>query len=863
MSVDEAEPLVRVCGVRHHGPGSARAVLAVLEQIQPDAVLVEGPADADPLAALAAHDGLEPPVALLGYGVGNPRVSSFWPMAIFSPEWQAISWAARHEVPVRFMDLPAAVVLAAREAETAGQPSDDDGQAGDSRDDDRPSDSGLSSSDSGLGPGVDSEQVGPDADPERAGVDADPERAGADVAGPALRSDPLALLAHAAGYDDPERWWDDVIEGRRPATAPEPSPGQDPFDAITEAMAALRADRVEPADPDEARREAHMRQVLRATLKAGARRVVVVCGAWHAPALTLPLPPAAPDARLLRGLPKRKVELTWVPWTHSRLSLASGYGAGVTSPGWYAHLFACTERPVADWLTQVAGVLRRRDLPVSSAHVIEAVRLAETLAVLRGRPSAGLAEVNDATRAVICEGDDAGLEIVVRDLVVGERLGQVPEDSPTVPLEADLTATCRRLRIRRAPGPTEKDLDLRKTTDLERSALLHRLDLLDIAWGTVTSTEASSTGTFRESWRLDWQPEFAVAVIEASLWGTTVAAAAVARTCDRALAADLPGLTDLLERALLADLAEALPDLLGALEVRSARDHDLLELMRAFAPLVRSRRYGDVRGTDLASLDTVIDALLVRICVGLGAGVRSLDDAGATQLRTQVDAVHRAVGLRGDTESHARWLTALVGLVPRADVHPLLAGRIVRILVDAGEMSAEQSAQRLSRALSIGSDPAHKAAWVEGFLAGSGVLLVHDRDLLGLVDDWIRGLSEQEFLDAVALLRRTFGTFEAGERAAIGDAAAVLSGGVRPGTGSPVDWDPDRAAPVLATVAGLLGLRPLPEPGHGGGVGRPSRGPETHRPADLDRDLGSREGPLRRRNPTDQDGPSEAGEVSP
>ena len=65
----------------------------------------------------------------------------------------------------------------------------------------------------------------------------------------------------------------------------------------------------------------------------------MVCGAWHAPALAGPLPPAAADAALLRGLPKRKAALAWVPWTHSRLAAASGYGAGITSPGWYHHLF--------------------------------------------------------------------------------------------------------------------------------------------------------------------------------------------------------------------------------------------------------------------------------------------------------------------------------------------------------------------------------------------------------------------------------------------------------------------------------------------------------------------------------------------
>ena len=54
-------------GVRHHGPGSARSVLAELDRVRPSMVLIEGPADADPLLGLAAAPGMSPPVALLGY----------------------------------------------------------------------------------------------------------------------------------------------------------------------------------------------------------------------------------------------------------------------------------------------------------------------------------------------------------------------------------------------------------------------------------------------------------------------------------------------------------------------------------------------------------------------------------------------------------------------------------------------------------------------------------------------------------------------------------------------------------------------------------------------------------------------------
>ena len=117
---------VAVLGIRHHGPGSARSVVAELDRIRPDIVLIEGPADADPLLALTADPGMSPPVALLAYVAGAPRISAFWPFAVFSPEWQALRWAAEHQVPVRFCDLPASMILADRDDEEADAATDTD-----------------------------------------------------------------------------------------------------------------------------------------------------------------------------------------------------------------------------------------------------------------------------------------------------------------------------------------------------------------------------------------------------------------------------------------------------------------------------------------------------------------------------------------------------------------------------------------------------------------------------------------------------------------------------------------------------------------------------------------------------------------
>src|SRR4030095_6210663 len=413
------------------------------------------------------------------------------------------------------------------------------------------------------------------------------------------------------GYSDGERWWEHMVEHRRD--------GADLFAAILEAMAALRESAL-PADrqveqggssPEirrEAQREAWMRKTIRAAAQEGFKRIAVVCGAWHAPALTIDAgntPSAKDDEELLKGLPKVKTQATWTPWTYGRLSYHGGYGAGVESPGWYHHLWTSRDNVPIRWMARVARFLREEALDVSSAHVIEAVRLAETLAALRDRPLPGLSELNEATQSVFCFGNDLQLRLIHEQLIVGETLGAVPEETPLAPLQQDLAREQKRLRLPAEALEHALDLDLRKPNDLGRSRLLRRLLLLGVRWG--EPQQAGGKGTFHEIWRLRWQPELVVALIEAGVWGNTIYEAATAfprdaagrargiaavdkpldqappsyaaaPACARAAAdraRELPALTTLLDQSLLADLPGAVSHVTARLQAEAAVASDV------------------------------------------------------------------------------------------------------------------------------------------------------------------------------------------------------------------------------------------------------------------------------------------------
>lgn len=792
---------VHYFGIRHHGPGCARSLLRAFDALQPDCVLVEGPPDAEGVLAALLSEQMQPPVALLSYCPDEPQRAVYHPFAIFSPEWQALRWALLRQVPVRFIDLPVMHQMAldkARETAEAEEATRQEAEA-------------LQEPDAPDTPAEEATAEAVEAADASTAVLPDPQNP---QDAPAYRTDPLNWLAQAAGHADGESWWNHTVEER--------GDGEELFAAIAEAMTALRADLGEQAqerDPDDARREilreAHMRQRIRDAVKQGHQRIAVVCGAWHLGGLQAATKASA-DAALLKGLPKLKVQSTWVPWTYRHLTSASGYGAGIEAPGWYEHLWLCGQQADANpsappartigWLARIARLMRERDLDCSSAHLIETARLADTLAALRQRPQPGLEELHEATRTVLTLGDASVLHFINDALLVGQKMGQVPPDVPTVPLQKDLEQQQKSLRLKAEAFERTLDLDLRQPNDLARSHLLHRLTLIGIPWGRLSRTGHSARGTFHEIWSLQWQPEFIMKLIEASPWGHSLQAAATARSLDRAhKAATLGELSELVNQALLADLGDAVQAISRILENRAAVSGDTLQLLEALPPLANVFRYGNVRQTDTGLVAHMLDSLILRAAIALPLACSALNDDAAQTLRGNIIAAHGAIALRDAEEQTQAWQRALRQVAASSQTHELLQGLAGRLLLDAHIWEPADAAQALSLHLSSGAEPLKAAAWLEGFLNRNALVLLHDAALWQLVNDWLCGLGEEHFVHILPLVRRTFSAFSASERSDLGQRARQ---GVRPvqAVVSAPGWDEELAALPLPFLRAILGI---------------------------------------------------------
>jgi uncharacterized protein DUF5682 len=775
--VQDMDDRVHLFGIRHHGPGSAASLVAALDALQPTAVLIEGPPEGDALIAYAAAPDMRPPVALLAYAKDDPANAVFFPFAVFSPEWQAMRWSLRQQRPVRFIDWPVAMSLACRAEEKKVK----------------------------EGP----EQLEPEApEPETSESAAQPSQEA--PAEPAeLERDPLDRLAEVSGHADGEALWNALVESRGAA--------REVFVSIEEAMTALRA----ATDPQhrgaaaalrEARREAHMRQEIRKALKEHEGPIAVVVGAWHVPALRQKIA-ATEDRATLKDVPKTKAEITWVPWTETRLAAASGYGAGVHSPGWYAHLWSLYEDDrarvapevfAATWQSKVAALLRHEGHTAATASAIEAARLAVALSALRGHATPGLEEMRDATLSALCHGDTTPFRLIEARLIVGEAIGNLDDSVPQMPLAADLALWQRRLRLK--PETLEQDiaLDLRTETGLAKSVLLHRLDLLGVTWGRLIDAEAGR-GTFREIWRLAWAPELSVKLAEALIYGVTIEqAAAGAATARAAENSQISDLAELVRRCLLSDLPNAAEHCIAKLQAAAVAAVDVTTLMQAVPPLVSILRYGTARKMPVEALSALARALVVEVNAGITLACRNLDDAAAEATRRAMTGFDATMALLDDAHLSAEWNARLAVLIDDSAVVPLIAGLALRLLYDRGTLRQEAVATAFARSLSPAVPPKAVGQWLEGFLGSSAEVILQDHALRNLVDAWLSEPKEEDFVELLPMLRRAFSSFGMMERrrllGEIGKGAAAT-----PMAAAVADVSPgfEKALPLLLQILGI------------------------------------------------------------
>ncbi len=227
-----------------------------------------------------------------------------------------------------------------------------------------------------------------------------------------------------------------------------------------------------------------------------------------------------------------------------------------------------------------------------------------------------------------------------------------------------------------------------------------------------------------------------------------------------------------------AELPAAIEIMILKINNLAAASGDVIQLMEAVPGLANVSRYGNVRKTDAALVLGIVQTLITRICISLPSACTAIDEDAAQQMLEFFFKLNDAINLLQDESITTEWQSALGLIAANKNASPVIAGYATRLLTDYKILHGESLVKTFGLAMSSATEPAVAASWIEGFLKGSGTILLIDNDLWNIVNNWIEQLTEDVFIQVLPLLRRTFSGFSQPEKRKLGE--KVKSGESKP-----------------------------------------------------------------------------------
>ena len=737
---------VHIFGVRHLSPGGAQHLLSFLHEIEPTAVLIEGPSDATPEIRHVINMTTKPPITILAFTEEVPVRTALWPLALYSPEYQAMRWAEQQGAYTAFIDLPSSVVIALQDIRTKNRDSAEQSE-----------ESEVNNTDEKA--------------PEEASL-----------------YDRVAELAGELDYD---MYWERNFEHNTNKGA-----YQEAIISFSSQMRQISEENERHNNVIEYAhntiREAYMRRQIQDTIAAGhhPNKIVVVCGAYHAAALA-DLASGMSDEEI-DALPSLNTKLTLMPYTYYKLSSLSGYGAGNLAPHYYQMMWermmnGSLEDLPNHYLSTVARYLRNTGTHRSTAEIIEAVRLAESLAALHGGSAPTLRDLRDAALTLLGRGELSVIAEALARTDIGTAIGELAEGISQTPIQDDLNRQLKRLKLEKYKTPVANDLelDLRENRrvsseeaaylDLNRSFLFHRLRLLGIDLVNIRASGQTSA-TWAEHWVMKWSPEVEIQVVESTLLGETIEIASA-----YVLQQKLDGSSTISEASALIRTAyecgmihqmEAGRQTLQRLAVDT---RDVVQIAASIHELSLLIQYGDVRRIDTKPLIPLLEQLFRRACLFLLDASQCNDEASGEMLKA-MNILNQAAIAHSEEVDELLWIQELKHLSERDDCNPRLSGVACSILLERNAMTAQQCSEEVSRRLSPGIPAELGAGWFEGMSMRNRYVLLSRLSLWEQLNEYIISLDDEEFVRALVFLRRAFSTFEPREKTMIAELLGELWG---------------------------------------------------------------------------------------
>ncbi|WP_066304942.1 DUF5682 family protein [Bacillus sp. FJAT-29814] len=712
-----------VFGVRHLSPAAAYYLEAFLNDIQPTAVLIEGPSDMSGLIPDIVKAKTRPPIAMMAYTQELPVESILYPLAEYSPEYRAMLWGANHRAHVEFIDIPSSISINFREKRAVGS-----------------------------------------------------SEAPVNI---------YETIANLSGEADYETYWERTFEQIRSLESftkamntfayelreleeENDSAPEREYHYLREAYMKLQIDRII--------HEGHKPE-----------KVVVITGAYHVPALLsdaeLRVDVAALPKREVAFtlMPYSNYKLSFQSGYG-----AGNHAPAYFHMLWECMKAGDIAKLPSYYLSKIVSDLRESGTNRSTAEVIEATRLAAALASFR-QSSATLRDLRDAATVCLGHGHFSTLADSCTRSEIGSEIGELPDGVSQTPIQDDFLRRLKTLKLEKYRTNIQNQivLDLRENRrvkskeaaflDLNRSFFFHQLGVLGIQFALPVHFRQEHA-SWAEHWNVRYHPEVEIQLVESTLLGETIELAAAYQLKEKLNAcqnvADAARVVRLSHACGMMEMMESARQTVAMLSTDAA---DIVETAEAIGELSRIIQFGDVKRLDTTMLIPLVERLFLRGTLLL-IPASGCDDERAKAIMKAISQMNETAQELYEHVDEKLWFETLSELYLRDDLNPLLSGYSCGLLLEKSKITSGALEEEVSRRLSPGIPADIGSGWFEGLCMSNKYALLSRSYLWENMDQYLVTLSDEEFRRALVFLRRSFYHFTAADRSKIAEVLGSIWG---------------------------------------------------------------------------------------
>lgn len=730
-------------GIRHLSPNGAYHIKKELDKIKPKIVLIEAPADFNEFASNFSKNGVEPPFAMLAFTEDKPIKTIVLPLAIYSPEYQAVLWCNENNVSCKFIDLPTDIILAL-EDELSSKLRSEENENIDNQDYDNSKNYIYS----------------------------------------------LYELFNER-FGSHEAFWESNIEHSK----------ENYFEAVSNYGKELRELR-NYNNFSKNKYEYAMNYIREAYMKMNIQNeinseilesdIVVITGSFHTSVLHLNNKEVIPmTEKEKKSLPKISTNKTLMPYSYFKMSKQAGYGAGNYAPNYYHMLWEeLNKNNIGDvavkYITTIATNMRENGFSASSAQVIDAIHLSKSLASLNNRKYPVLSDLQDACLTCFGEGELGSLINARTVAEIGTLIGKLPDGMSNTSIQEDFKSNIEDLKLNKYVSVvnTEISLDLRENIkvkseksaflDLNRSFFFHRLNALNISFcGQIRHSQ--DTANFKEKWNLHWSTEVEIELVETSLLGDSIEKATI-QVMKNSIQenSSMSNITEQILLSFLCGLQEALREFVAIFQTQTIESTDFMGFAKCMDNLATIINYGSLRKIDTYNIKEILENLYNKAILTIDSNL----DCDDNQVKDMIKSIEIIDNLSVDFEfiNQDNWYDILDNFTDDLYINQFISGYITALLLEKGYYSHQEIENKIVYHLSNSSECKQTANWLEGLCMKNRYQLILNLNIWKHFDDYVNSLEFEDFRRIVLFLRRAFARFSESEKNSIVDNLKELWG---------------------------------------------------------------------------------------